>query len=57
MRTAAQIGYLATNTEEKRRLILPTIKIKVEGVGLIALVDMGASASILIDRIEQTEHN
>ena len=44
-----------TNTEEKRRLILPTKKIKVEGAELTALVDTGASARFFIDRMEQTE--
>ena len=44
-----------TNTEENRRLILPTTKIKVEGIEVTVLVDTGASTSFFIDRMEQTE--
>ena len=47
MRTAAQVGHLAINTEENKRLMLPTTKIRVEGMEVTALVDTGASASFL----------
>ena len=42
-----QVGHLATNTGEIRRLILPMTKIKVEGTELTALVYTGASANFL----------
>ena len=47
LRTSAQVGHLIIKTEENRRLILPTTKIKVEGTEVIMLVDTGASASFL----------
>ena len=47
LNTAAQVGHLAKNTEENRRLMLPTTKIMVKGTEVTALVDTRASASFL----------
>ena len=47
MRNAAQVGHLAINTEGNRRLMLPTTKIKVEGMEFTVLVDTGANTSFL----------